>query len=309
MSLLHEIQSGLLNGDAKLSSILLKVRFIAAKLGSVVLEEWVKHETDGYPDGVDVPSYRILQVSYRGTFSGPFGSGMNNAPIPSALVEQYAGDSWTKYRMRQSLASIDSLVEMASKSDGGLRLDASNLILLLQGHVYEDLACNSVSGLISESALVDIQNSVRAKLLELTLALEKSVPDVTSIKVGGSESALTQKEITKVTQISNQVIHGNYTTIVNSGDNNTFTFNTEKGNSESVIDDLRRAGITEADAKAFGEILASEPPQSKTEPFGARAREWIEKNIGKAVNGTWNAGVAVATSVLTEVALRYYGLK
>lgn len=309
MSLLHEIQGALLDGNSKLAPILLKVRFIAAKLGSIALEEWVKHETEGYPKELEVPSYRIIQVSFRGTFSGPFGSGVNNAPIPAALITQYAGDHWVNHRMRQSVASIDSLVEMSSKGDGGLQLDASNLILLLQGKVYEDFACNSVSGLISESALVEIQNAVRARLLELTLALEKSIPDVASIRVGTSDAGLSQTDITKVTQISNQVIHGNYTSIINSGDNNNFTFNTERGSVDSVVDDLRRAGILETDAKAFGEILASEKPESKAEPFGARARDWIEKNIGKAVNGTWKAGVAVATNVLTEVALRYYGLK
>lgn len=80
MSLLREIQSSLLEGR-EIGPILLKLRFLASRLGSVVLEEWVKHESEGYPNDVEVPSYRKIGVSYKGTFSGPFGSGISNAPI------------------------------------------------------------------------------------------------------------------------------------------------------------------------------------------------------------------------------------
>jgi 3-methyladenine DNA glycosylase AlkD len=69
------------------------------------------------------------------------------------------------------------------------------------------------------------------------------------------------------------------------------------------------AGIPKFDASELADILASESPESKEEPFGKKAKAWIVKNIGKAANGTWKAGMAVATNVLTEAALRYYGFK
>jgi 3-methyladenine DNA glycosylase AlkD len=64
------------------------------------------------------------------------------------------------------------------------------------------------------------------------------------------------------------------------------------------------AGISKVDASELAGILASESPQSKEEPFGKKAKAWIVKNIGKAANGTWKVGVAVATNIL-----RYYGFK
>ena len=80
--LLHEIQESVVQEGADLGSILLKLRFLASRLGSDVLEEWVKHESEGYPKDVEVPSYRIVGVSYKGTFSGPFGSGIQRPPTP-----------------------------------------------------------------------------------------------------------------------------------------------------------------------------------------------------------------------------------
>ena len=135
MSLLQQIQESVVLEGSDLGSILLKLRIIAARLGSDTLGEWVKHESEGYPKDAEVPSYRIVGVTYRGTFSGPFGSGISNAQIPLYLIEKYAGESWTKYKVRESIAAVDEMVK--NSSDGGaLGLDASNLILLLQGKVY-----------------------------------------------------------------------------------------------------------------------------------------------------------------------------
>jgi len=171
MSILNEIQASILDPNAKLSAILLKLRFLASRLGSEPLADWVKYETDGYLKGVEVPDYRIVRVQYSGTFSGPFGSGINNAPIPSAVIEKYASKSWTHHEVRQSIAAVDELAAHDS-----IGIDASNLILLLQGNIYPDMACNAIRGSVSPVAMKEIQTVVRSRVLELTLELEKSVP-------------------------------------------------------------------------------------------------------------------------------------
>ncbi|MGA9796308.1 MAG: hypothetical protein WBQ17_12330 [Rhizomicrobium sp.] len=306
MSLLREIQASLMAGEA-IGPVLLKLRFLASRLGSNLLEVWVKHESEGYPAGVDLPPYRRVGVSYIGFFSGPFGSGIKNAPIPSAIIDQHAGKGWTNYAIRQGVSSIDELV--SNSSSGVLTISASNLILLLQGHVYENYACNSIEGQISKASLVEIQNAVRARVLELTIEIEKSIPTAADISLGPVKLAPTPKETETVSQITNQVIHGNYTNIANSGAGAQFQLSVSSHNAESVSQALEEAGISSDDAKAIAKIFESENPDSKEEPFGKKAKAWIAANISKAANGTWKAGVAVATHVLTEAALKYYGLK
>ena len=78
MNLLYDIQSAVLDKDAELGPILLKVRLLAARLGSQPLADWVKYESEGYPSEAPVPDYRIIPVTYTATFSGPFGSGINS---------------------------------------------------------------------------------------------------------------------------------------------------------------------------------------------------------------------------------------
>src|SRR5262245_17308851 len=124
MSLLYDIQSAVLNEGADLGPVLLKVRLLAARLESQPLADWVKHESEGYPVDSVVPDYRVIPVTYTGTFSGPFGSGINNAPIPSLLIEKLAGKQWTHYEMRQSVAAVDQLLATSAKGHGSLSIDA-----------------------------------------------------------------------------------------------------------------------------------------------------------------------------------------
>jgi hypothetical protein len=307
MSLLREIQASLMQGQ-DIGPILLKLRLLASRLGSNLLEEWVKHEAEGYPAHVDVPEYRKIGVAYKGSFSGPFGSGIRNAPIPPYLIEKFAGPDWTSFEMRQSVAAVDELVASGKESGGSLRIDASNLILLLQGKVYENYACNSVSGSISAAALTEIQNAVRTRVLELTIQIEKSIPAAAEIGVGPplTEAA---KDPETVTQITHQIINGNVTSISNVGEGAQFNFNIGEKDGKAFVKELVKAGIAKPDAQELAKILASEDGGSKAEPFGTKAKAWMVANISKAANGTWKAGMTVATKVLTEAVLKYYGFK
>ena len=307
MNLLQEIQSLVVKDGNSLGPVLLKLRVLGARLGSSAVEEWVRHESEGYPTDSDLPPYRIVGIAYKATFSGPFGSGIRNAPIPLHLIKKFAGENWTKYEVRDGIAAIDELVARAQ--GGTLAVDAANLILLLQGRIYPDYACNDVHGLISRASLVEIQHAVRSRLLDFTLELEKSIPTSADIGFGSPQGLPKASDAKKATQIYQQTVYGNVTTISSSGERSRVVVSVGERDSERMFTYLVNAGILESDAKEFTEIVASEEPGNGSEPFGERAREWLAANLKKAVDGTWNTGVAVATKVLTEAALAFYGLK
>lgn len=307
MSLLQQIQESVVQERADLGSILLKLRLLAARLGSDTLEEWVKHESEGYPRDSDVPSYRVVGVTYRGTFSGPFGSGIKNAQIPPYLIEKHAGESWTKYEVRESIAAVDEMVKKNASDRGTFGIDASNLILLLQGKVYEGYACNDVSGSISPTSFYEIQQAVRNRILELTIELERSVPGAVHVAFGTAKAE--KKDVDQVQQISQQIIYGNVSTAVAGGAGSQIAVAVNEKDGASFINHLVKSGIPENDAAELAEIIATEEPSSVEEPFGEKARKWLGNNLKKAAEGTWSVGVSVATKVLTEAALKYYGLK
>ena len=306
MSLLHQIQESVVQDESDLGSVLLKLRLLAARLGSDLLEEWVKHESEGYPAGSEIPPYRIVAVSYKGTFLGPFGSGIQNAPIPPFLIEKFAGKGWTNYKIRESISAVDDLVKK-SEGGGNLEIDASNLILLLQGKIYEHYSCNDISGTISCTSLSEIRQTVRSRILELTLELEKSIPTAVHVTFGTPKYQETNPE--KVQQISQQIIYGNVTTAVAGGHGANIAVTIGERDKNSFIAHLVAAGFPEGDASELASIVESEEPTSKEEPFGQNAKNWIASNLKKAAVGTWKMGISVATSLLTEAALKYYGFK
>lgn len=302
---MREIQASLISDEPNLGSVLLKLRLLAARLGSDILGDWVKHEMSGYPKDVELPDYRVVGVSFKGTFSGPFNSGINNAPIPTALVEKLAGEHWTNHRVREGIAAIDDLVRSAQES-GSLGLDCSNLILLLQGKIYENYACNDVRGTISRSSLVQIQNEVKSRALELTIELEKAVPAAAEIILGPQSSDNFDNK--QVSKIINQTIYGNYTEISNSGDGANIEVIAIQGNPEAFEKVLKDSGISQDSAKELSEIVKSESPESKDEPLGTKAKKWLLDNLKKAEDGTWQVGVSVATDVIKSAVKGYYGL-
>lgn len=306
MSLLHQIQESVVQDGSSLGPILLKLRLLAARLGSNDLEEWVKHESEGYPQDAVLPDYRIVGVNYKGTFFGPYGSSIQNAPIPPILIKAYANDSWNKYYVRESIAAVDELVKVSAKGDS-LGVNASNLILLLQGKIYKNCTCNDISGTISEVSLLEILQAVRNKILELTIEFEKSIPAATHITFG--TQSMDKNNASKAQKITQQIIYGNVGNAISGGSESTFNVNIQSHNKESVESYLKESGINAEDSRDFSLILASETPSSSEEPFGKSAKNWIASNIIKAADGTWKIGMAVATKVLTEAALKYYGLK
>lgn len=307
MSLLHEIQTAVLQDGSDLGPILLRLRLLAARVGSQSLAEWVRHESEGYPRDTALPDYRFIPVNYTASFSGPFGSGINNAPISPYLIKKFAGEQWVRHEVRESIAAVDNLMTTAEKG-GQLGINAADLILLLQGNVYADYACNSVTGSISRSSLAAIRHSVRSRVLELTLELEKSIPDATSITIGPA-ALPSAPSSAAATQIAQQIIYGNFTSIAATGDGATIQVAVGPHDANSLVQFLTGSGMAEEDAHELARLAASEQPDSSAEPMGPRVSSWFAENLKKAVSGTWNMGVAVAMDVVKEALLKYYGLK
>ena len=82
MSLLEDIQNAAVDSKSDLGTLLRKCKLLAARLGSKPLEDWLLWESNGYPDDIPVPDYRIWRLEVKGHFYGAFGAAFQNAPIP-----------------------------------------------------------------------------------------------------------------------------------------------------------------------------------------------------------------------------------
>ena len=81
-----------------------------------------------------------------------------------------------------------------------------------------------------------------------------------------------------------------------------------QGNSETLEKVLKESGISQESAKELSEIVKSESAESKVEPLGTKAKQWLLNNLKKAEDGTWKVGISVATDVIKNAVKGYYGL-
>ncbi|MER8495699.1 hypothetical protein NKH36_15640 [Mesorhizobium sp. M1312] len=296
----------MLDDRVGVGSILLKVRFLASKLGVDNLEEWVRHEAEGYPRGVEIPDYRKTAVSYTGTFSNGFQT-LNNVSVAAYLIRKHGGDHWVDFEIRESLSLIDSM--LAGKSDDAwYGIDTGNLKLLVQTKIYPDAPCVDLVGRIDLNAFARIQHAVRAKVLDLTLELEKNVPAAADITVGQPVQGIGEQEQAQAAQITQNTFYGDVTTINNSGDATQITLSVVKGDGASLIDALTGKGIPKDKANELAKIIEAEKPETSKEPLGKSARAWLKKAGAKGASEAWGIGKAALTEVATSAAKQYWGL-
>ena len=304
MNLFHRIQESLTDGQTNIAPILLKLRLLAAKLNSEELGNWIRYESEGYPENINVPNYRKIPVSFTASFVGPRYR-IQNASVPNYLVEKIAGQQWVKHNFRQSISEMEDLISKAQQ--GIVHIDASDLILLLQGKFYPDCTCTSVSGTFSASFLIGIQNTVRYRVLEFTIQLEKSIPLISSIKFSQAKEQ-NKKNIDQnkqVTQIFNNTIYGGYTSI--NSENNIQINLITKGDKTSLIKYFTYNKIPEDDAKALTDIVASEQPKTKENLFGTKINKWIKENLTKK-SKIWKIACSTVVKILEKAISQYYGL-
>lgn len=301
MALIHDLQAELLNEEKSVGFVLLKLKFLASKLGADFLDDWVQHEIEGYPPDVSVPEYRETAITYTGTFVD-IAKQLNNVPIPSYLIAEHAGGSWTRFQIRSSLSLIDQ--QMKERGDGNFGIDASNLPLLLQDKIYEGMAIINIQSKIDTGSFLNIQHTVRARALDFVLKLESEIPSVADIEVGGKSSPVSAAQLETVTHLTQQIIHGGVTNITATGDKVSLKVNVTKGDFVSLVNALVAEGVAKADALELAEIAREEPVKLDE----TATENWLQGKINDGAVAAWGIGVDVAKQVVTHALKGFFGL-
>jgi hypothetical protein len=301
MTLLEDIQEAAVDSKSNLAALLRKCKLLAARLGSQPLEDWVLWESNGYPDGVAVPDYRVWRLEVKGHFAGPLGFALRGVPIPLPYLPTESRKHFKRYEYRQSIASVEALL---SEGDGGIiQLSTGDLALVVGTKVYERYTCLLAWAEFGENHFVELLNAVRNRILDFAVAVWKESPQAGE---GGNETAA-KIEATKVTQIFNTTVYGGAANLVGTANASMIEFNINAKDFSSLEAVLRGHGVPEPDLTALRGALQSE--ESKPEQgFGPKVSSWIGKMVGKAADGTWNIGLEAAGNLLAQVIGKYYGL-
>jgi len=305
MALLHEILTQLLDKEVEIGPILLRIKFLAARLGNHTLADWVKHETEGYPDNVAVPDYRVVGITYEGNFTNGV-TVITGTPVSGAVIRKHANDSWLNYSLRESISVVESYVERKSDGTGGGRysIGTGNLLGRISGKVFQGYTCTHLDGFFSAGVFVGIVTIVRSRLLDLMLELEAKVPGAGDIEIGPSKIEVTDHQA--VQNIVQYTIMGNMTAIHNSGAGASVDVKVVQGDALSLKNGLMAVGLSEVEASELAEIAAGEKPEDKKTPFGRKALDWIAKRTEAGIDGVLKIGGSAAKDEISDLFQRFY---
>lgn len=302
MSLLKDIQTATIDASSDLGTLLRKCKLLAAHLGNQQLENWLVWESNGYPENVPVPGYRVWPLQVKGNFSGPFGSGVRNAPIPTVLLPENVQESYNKYECRISIASIESLVE--KNESGIIALDTSDLSLALGTNVFQNQNCLECWAEFGIARFVDVLNTVRDRVLDFSLAIWKEYPNAGETNSNAQEFPSEDK----ITQIFNTTVYGGAANLVGTANDSSVAFNIKSNDFESVRRVLQDNGVAEEDIEELKNALAADQPPQSPGQFGPKVSDWIASMIKKASEGTWGIGIAAGGNLLAQILSKFYGI-
>ncbi|MFQ5863376.1 MAG: hypothetical protein ACE5IC_09695 [Candidatus Brocadiales bacterium] len=302
MSLLDDIQAAAIDANSDLGTLLRKCKVLAARLGSVPLENWLLWESNGYPPDVEVPDYRIWPLEPKGHFAGPFGSSLQNASIPLVCIPEKARKHYERYKCRESIASIEALLRKSDK--GTVSVSTGDLAVLLGTNVYQGLNCIQAWAEFSTTHLVELLNTVRNRILDFALAIHKEAP--TAGESVGNVAAVIQPE--KVTQIFNTTVYGGSANLVGTAYGSSIVFNIVTNDFASLARALRHEGISDSDIKELHGAVESDHKPIDGGKFGPKVSSWVGKMMQKAADGSWGIGIGAAGNLLARAIAKYYGL-
>lgn len=189
------------------ASVLRMVKVVAARMDTSPLADWVDNELGGYPAGVAVPDYRgPFCAEVLSEWNGPFESIARNVPLaPSAVPEDLRWLGAFEVTFRESISELERLAKLDSLAYRW----PSDLVALLNGHIAEgevseivrDHVLVSAVKISSPSRAAAAVDSVRTRVLDLALQLEKVAPDAGELGAAPADPAI-------VNNIVNTYVYG-----------------------------------------------------------------------------------------------------
>lgn len=304
MTLLRDIQNSAINSDVRLSDLLRKCKGLATRLQNVEFNVWIDSELNGYQSKNDLPPYRITGCTAKGNLGGPFGAEMRNITIPASCLPEKVRNWAECVYLVQPISSLEELAK--TEGDNLLCEWPGDLIASVANKIYSGYSLYAAWMNVPKGAIVAIIDTVRNRILNFALEIEKAAPDA-------GEAPPDSKPIPedKVSQVFNTYIAGNVQNVATGGTNfsQSGEFMVLKGDFIGLSSLLKSQGVAEDDISSLHEAINEDAKKQKTPGFGEKVSGWIGKMLSKAGTAAWEISTSSAGTLLAQAIAQYYGLK
>lgn len=296
MTLLREIQVAATESDVPLPTILRKCKVLASRLRHEPFKEWTEWELTGYPNEDALPDYRkSIPVLVLGDFSGPFGSGLKNAPIPQLSIDEEHRDWLFQVSFRDGVAALEDLVH---SPEGGLRYPwPADVVAYYGQRIYENMNCLTAHRVVSTAVVTGILDTIRTRVLSFALEIEEAAPEAGEGDPGAVSAGT-------VSQIFNTYIYGGHANVAG-------TAGTVVQSSSSVLhtawpglrEELAKLGLPEPDLVQLQEAIAGDDAEG--EPFGTRTQSWLGRITARLATGAMTLTTGASADLIAGLLLRH----
>jgi hypothetical protein len=214
MNLIESISDELTDISKGLSGPIFKTKVLAKRVGNEDLYSWADMEINGYSSEKLAPAYRHVKlvVSSNFYYAGQF---YKNSPLPIAFIE----DDFVAPLIIQKLTNGIQALELEASGHYGDRIgkefgiDACSIVnkVIKPNHT---IRFEYMKASYHVTDIVQVLSSIRSKLLDFILEVEKQFPDMDNLMKNKIEIKKPDKEV--VDKIFHQ-------TIINAGSDNIIT--------------------------------------------------------------------------------------
>ncbi|QIE29512.1 AbiTii (plasmid) [Caballeronia sp. SBC1] len=163
----------------------------------------------------------------------------------------------------------------------------------------------SAWGRLSAGAHLQVVVEVRSRLLEFMLQLEEKVPE----QLDGVSFKDLATQIGVGNMFKGAVFGDNVNINIGSGSQSHMTSSVVKNDLASLMVELRKQGVDEADLADLDTAIAEDALTSADKPeIGPSVKGWIGKTLSKAGTAAWDVSVQTAAAVLGTAVSAYYGI-
>jgi AbiTii len=258
-----------------------------------------------------LPSYRgPFAAEVRGSLSGPFGSGFQNAPIPpSAFPEELRKGALFHASFLQPIAELEALANTRKELRNDWPADAlalaQHLIQTGETSLNRSYVLNYAYRPISPAMIAGIVDNVRSRILNFALSLEEIDPSA-----GTSDGSAISPE--NVGQIFTTHIYGSATNIaIGSSNVEQSAILPSRGDEDGLIRALELVGVPATDLEELRAALAADREEAGgTDPPepGPRVSNWWTRASLKTGSVVGKVGISAAGGLAGRALAAYFGL-
>ncbi|WP_394542755.1 AbiTii domain-containing protein [Priestia aryabhattai] len=200
-----QILKDVVSGKESIENILLRLKVILSDLDNELIMKWVDGELQGYKSEDDLPKYRIFRGSIIGTYLVNYQAKYTNAPVPlEVLLPQEKIDNISIVTVNDSIATVQNML------DGENRERFAKVIPTAFCHAIStsQLQIVGMNVHLSSNHLDGIVSSVKHKLIEIVMQLEKQFDNLDELDIKSQVEEDSSKRDQIVYDIENIIYEG-----------------------------------------------------------------------------------------------------